>query len=203
MPKQVIKAFRKGFCSTIYQQNCRSLWKLFQTYHILSVFTEGLLCSTLWRKPRPKGMTGKMRLHMAMKQQQGPGRNGYTQPLTHGPIHWLLRESQQTQEPWTLRTGSVSPPEQAPALCFNKEHDKGSPASGGKTEWLIRSPLYIGRRSPCVFKISVRISVLQIAESGQLGRVEDVSRSGDVMKAKYIRNRSPFNRTSLNQLWPD
>lgn len=56
------------------------------------------------------------------------------------------------------------------------------------------------RGSPCAFKISVRASVLHIAESGQLGKVGDVSRNGDVMKAKYIQSRSPFNGTSLKQL---
>ena len=56
------------------------------------------------------------------------------------------------------------------------------------------------RGSPCVFKVSVRVLVLHIAESGQLGKVGDVSRNGDVMKAKYIQSRSPFNGTSLKHL---
>lgn len=56
------------------------------------------------------------------------------------------------------------------------------------------------RGSPCAFKVSVRVSVLHIAESGQLGKVGAVSRNGDGMKAKHIQNRSPLNETSLKQL---
>lgn len=99
----------------------------------------------------------------------------------------------------TLRTGSLSPSEQAHPLCFNKEHNKGIPAPGGKTRvWLTRGPLHIGKGSPCAFKMSLRVSVLYIV-SGQLRRTEDV-RSGDAMKAKHICGGSPFNWTSLNQL---
>lgn len=32
------------------------------------------------------------------------------------------------------------------------------------------------------------------------GKVGDVNRNGDVMKAKYIQSRSPFNGTSLKHL---
>lgn len=95
---------------------------------------------------------------------------------------------------------SLSPSEQGHPLCFNKEHNKGSPAPGGMTRvWLTWGPLHTGKGGPCAFKMSLRVSVLYI-ESGQLRRMEDVSRSGDSMKAKHICGKSPFNWTSPNQL---